>query len=132
VGSTSIAKVRAYAAAYGLSFFSAAQACIAETGLLPAKARSGLAEFCGTIEAGRHFTGDLADVVQMIIEKSGLIRALEAENTVAENAKTLMLTERKSGIGQTNVRQRLMLHYEENYVFEIEQDKGISKVRIEL
>jgi sensor histidine kinase YesM len=51
---------------------------------------------------------------------------------VAENAKTLMLTERKSGIGQTNVRQRLMLHYEENYVFEIEQDKGIYKVRIEL
>ncbi|MBR3234735.1 MAG: UvrD-helicase domain-containing protein [Atopobiaceae bacterium] len=87
VGSTSIAKVRAYAAAYGLSFFSAAQACIAETGLLPAKARSGLAEFCGTIEAGRHFTGDLADVVQMTIEKSGLIRALEAENTVEADAR---------------------------------------------
>ncbi|MBP3894159.1 MAG: UvrD-helicase domain-containing protein [Atopobiaceae bacterium] len=87
VGTTSIAKVRAYAASYGISFFSAAQACIAETGLLPAKARNGLSEFCGAIEAGRHYAGDLADVVRMIVEKAGLIRALEAENTVEADAR---------------------------------------------
>lgn len=87
VGTTSIAKVRAYAAAYGLSFFSAAQACIAETGLLAAKARGGLAEFCGAVEAGRHYAGDLADVVQMIVEKAGLLRALEAEGTVEADAR---------------------------------------------
>lgn len=57
----------------------------------------------------------------------------EAENTVAENARLLApVTEKKSGIGQINVQQRLMLHYGENYVFEIEQDKGIYKVKIEL
>ena len=87
IGTTSVAKVRAYAAAYGTSFFSAAQACIAETGLLPTKARNGLAEFCGAVEAGRHYAGDLADVVQMIVEKAGLIRALEAENTVEADAR---------------------------------------------
>ena len=87
VGTTSIAKVRAYAAANGISFFSAAQACIAETGILPAKARNGLSEFCGAVEAGRHYAGDLADVVQMIVEKAGLIRALEAENTVEADAR---------------------------------------------
>ncbi len=87
VGSTSIAKVRAYAASYGISFFSAAQACIAETGLLPSKARSGLTEFCAAVEAGRHYDGDLADVVQMIVEKAGLIRAYEAENTVEADAR---------------------------------------------
>ncbi len=87
VGTTSIAKVRAYAAAYGISFFSAAQACIAETGLLPSKARSGLTEFCSAVEAGRHYDGDLADVVQMIVEKAGLIRAYEAENTVEADAR---------------------------------------------
>ena len=70
--------------------------------------------------------------VHVKVQQAGNKFRFEAENTVAENAKTLMLTERKSGIGQTNVRQRLMLHYEENYVFEIEQDKGIYKVRIEL
>ncbi len=87
IGTTSINKVRAYAAAYGLSFFSAAQACIAETGLLPAKARNGLGEFCGVVEAGRHYAGDLADVVQAIVEKAGLIRSLEAENTVEADAR---------------------------------------------
>ena len=40
--------------------------------------------------------------------------------------------EKKSGIGQINVQQRLMLHYGENYVFEIEQNKEIYKVKIEL
>ena len=39
---------------------------------------------------------------------------------------------RKSGIGQMNVQQRLMLHYGESYVFDIEQDNNIYKVRIEL
>ena len=87
VGSTSIAKVRAYAASYGISFFSAAQACIAETGLLPSTARHGLTEFCAAVEAGRHYDGDLADVVQMIVEKAGLIRAYEAENTVEADAR---------------------------------------------
>lgn len=58
-----------------------------------------------------------------------------AENTVAENAKSLLPVvkdEKKSGIGLMNVQQRLMLHYGENYVFEIEQDTGIYKVKIEL
>ena len=82
VGTTSIAKVRAYAASYGISFFSAAQACIAETGLLPSKARNGLAEFCGGHRGGRALSGDLADVVEAIVDKAGLIRALEAEHTV--------------------------------------------------
>ena len=87
VGSSSIAKVRAYATAYELSFFEAAQACIAEAGLLPAKARNGLSDFCSVIEAGRHYEGDLADVVQMIVDKAGLIRAYEAENTVEADAR---------------------------------------------
>ena len=87
IGTTSINKIRAYATAYGLSFFSAAQACIAEAGMLPAKARNGLTEFCGVIEAGRHINGDLQDVVQAIIDRAGLIKAYEAENTVEADAR---------------------------------------------
>ena len=71
--------------------------------------------------------------VHVRVQQAGNKFRFEAENTVAENAKPLVLaSERKSGIGQTNVQQRLMLHYGESYVFEIEQDKGIYKVRIEL
>ncbi len=87
VGTTSIAKIRAYAAEYGLSFFSAAQACIAEPGLMGAKARAGLAEFCGAVEAGRHLDGELSKVVEAIVDRAGLIRAYEAENTVEADAR---------------------------------------------
>ena len=87
IGTSSINKIRAYATAYGLSFFSAAQACIAEGGLLPAKARRGLTEFCETIETGRHINGELSDVVQAIVDRAGLIRAYEAENSVEADAR---------------------------------------------
>ena len=59
--------------------------------------------------------------------------SFEAVNTIAENINPMALvTEEKSGIGLKNVQQRLMLHYAENYVFDIEQNKGIYKVKIEL
>ena len=72
--------------------------------------------------------------VHVKVQQSGNKFRFEAENTVAENAKTLVpVTEpKKSGIGQVNVQQRLMLHYGEEYVFDIDQDKGIYKVKIEL
>ena len=72
--------------------------------------------------------------VHVKVQQSGNTFRFVAENTVAENAKPLVIFSegKKSGIGQNNVRQRLMLHYGENYVFDIEQDKGIYKVKIEL
>ena len=72
--------------------------------------------------------------VHVKVQQSGNTFRFVAENTVAENAKPLVIFSegKKSGIGQNNVRQRLMLHYGENYVFDIEQDKGTYKVKIEL
>ena len=95
VGTTSINKIRELATDEGISFFSACQMAIAETGLLGAKVRSALAEFTGVIEASRHFTGELADVVEAIVDRARLIRALEAEHSVEadgriENIKEFM------------------------------------------
>ena len=87
IGTTSINKIRELAADEGISFFSACELAIAETGLLGAKVRSALAEFTGVIEAGRHFTGELADVVDAIVDRSGLIRALEAEHSVEADGR---------------------------------------------
>ena len=87
IGSTSIAKISGYAVQNGISFFSAAQACIAEEGLLGAKVRNALAEWCGAIERGRHVTGELADVVEAIVDSVGLIKALEAEHTVEADGR---------------------------------------------
>lgn len=87
IGSTSISKIRAYAAENRLSFFSACEACIAEQGLLSPKVRNALSEFTGTIEAGRHMTGEFSDVVEAIVERSGLVRALEAEHSVEADSR---------------------------------------------
>lgn len=54
-----------------------------------------------------------------------------AQNTIAQNAMTFVTgAEKKSGIGQRNVRQRLMLHYTDSYVFDIEQTDKTYKVTI--
>ena len=95
IGTTSVNRIRQLAADEGISFFSACEMAVAETGLLGAKVRSALAEFCGVIEAGRHLTGELADVVDAIVDRSGLVRALEAEHSVEadgriENIKEFM------------------------------------------
>ena len=73
--------------------------------------------------------------VHIVMRQSGEKFSFEAENTIAQNAVPLPVpanTEKKSGIGLKNVRQRLMLHYGEDYIFDIQQDKGIYKVKIEL
>lgn len=87
LGTTSVNRIRAYAAERGISFFSAAEACVTEPGVLSAKARNSLAGFTNAIEAARHFDGDLADVVQMIIDRTGLIQALEAEQTMEADGR---------------------------------------------
>jgi DNA helicase-2/ATP-dependent DNA helicase PcrA len=87
IGSTSINKIRTYAAENRISFFAACEACIAEQGLLSPKVRNALSEFTGTIEAGRHMTGELSDVVEAIIDRSGLIRVLEAEHSVEADSR---------------------------------------------
>ena len=58
-----------------------------------------------------------------------------AQNTIASNAVVHSLGVKegeKSGIGLKNVRQRLALHYAEEFVFDIEQTEKLYKVTIEI
>jgi len=87
IGTTSVRKVQGYAVEHGLSFVDAAQLCVAETGLLSAKVRGSLGEFCSIIEAGRHMTGELRDVVEAIIDRTGLIQSLRAENSLEADGR---------------------------------------------
>ena len=73
--------------------------------------------------------------VHISIKQSGNGFCFVAENSVATNA--VLFTgnggaAKKSGIGQKNVQQRLMLHYGESYNFDIKQDNETYKVKIEL
>ncbi|MDO4537986.1 MAG: UvrD-helicase domain-containing protein [Coriobacteriales bacterium] len=87
IGATSIGRIEAYAASNGLSFFAAAQACIAEPGVLGGRARNSLAEWTGVIERARHFSGDLLEVVKAIVDGAGLIQAYEAEHSVEADGR---------------------------------------------
>ena len=73
--------------------------------------------------------------VHISIQQSGNGFCFVAENSVASNSLPFVgngTEEKKSGIGQKNVQQRLMLHYGESYNFDIKQDNGTYKVKIEL
>ena len=87
IGAASIAKIDNFAATNGLSFFSAAQECIAEQALLGGRARGALAQWCSLIERSRHISGDLSEVVKHIVDESGLLDALAAEHTVEADGR---------------------------------------------
>ena len=73
--------------------------------------------------------------VRISITQKGNQFRFEAENTIAQNALPIIGNGgevKKSGIGQKNVQQRLMLHYGDDYIFDIQQDNEIYKVKIEL
>ena len=81
IGSTSVAKLPQLAANEGVSFYAACQQGICEAGLFSPKVRQALGDFCDVIESGRRVSGELAQVVDAIVTKAGLIRALEAEHS---------------------------------------------------
>ena len=87
IGATSVQKIQTYALYNGLSFFSACEACVMEESLLTAKVRNALVEFTSAIEHGRHIDGELDEVVEAIVDRSGLIRALEAEHTIEADGR---------------------------------------------
>ncbi len=80
IGETSVARIDSLRTGRGLSFVDACRLGITDDGLRPA-VRKSLAEFVGIIDECRAFEGDLRPLVEMIIDKSGLVRALELENT---------------------------------------------------
>ena len=81
VGSTSVGRLRAWAVEHGCSLFAASRAAVAGEGAVSGKARRGLQEFCDAVEAGRSLDGELADVVEAIVDRAGIVRAYEAEGT---------------------------------------------------
>ena len=87
IGSTSVTKIQSYALTHGMPFLAACQACVAEEGLLTAKVRNALGQFTSVIERARAKSGELARVVESIIDDAGLISALEAEHTVEADGR---------------------------------------------
>lgn len=95
IGSTSIAKIEELARENACSFFQACELACAETGLFSAKVRTALATFVNLVREGRRMDGELKDVVDAIVDKSGLVQSFRAEGTMeaesrAENIQEFM------------------------------------------
>lgn len=95
IGSTSIAKIEELARENACSFFQACELACAETGLFSAKVRTALASFVNLVREGRRMDGELKDVVDAIVDRSGLVQSFRAEGTMeaesrAENIQEFM------------------------------------------
>lgn len=80
IGKTTIERIEQFAREMGMTFMEGAELAIVDPELR-ASARQAIGEFVGLINEARTYGGDLRKVIEMIIDKSGLIGALQAENT---------------------------------------------------
>ena len=82
IGSTSIEKIEQLARENGCSFFQACELACAETGRFTAKVRTALGSFVNIVREGRRMDGELKDVVDAIVDRTGLVQAFRAEGTM--------------------------------------------------
>ena len=87
IGSTSIQKIEQLARDNRCSFFQACEIACAETGMFSAKVRNGLSSFVALVREGRRMDGELKDVVEMIVGKTGLLQAFRAEGTMESESR---------------------------------------------
>ena len=87
IGSTSIQKIEQLARDNRCSFFQACEIATAETGMFSAKVRNGLSSFVALVREGRRMDGELKDVVEMIVNKTGLLQAFRAEGTMESESR---------------------------------------------
>lgn len=88
IGSTSIQKIEQLARDNRCSFFQACEIATAETGMFSAKVRNGLSSFVSLVREGRRMDGELKDVVEMIVDKTGLLQAFRAEGTMESESRS--------------------------------------------
>ena len=87
IGSTSIQKIEQLARDNRCSFFQACEIATAETGMFSAKVRNGLSSFVALVREGRRMDGELKDVVEMIVDRTGLLQAFRAEGTMESESR---------------------------------------------
>lgn len=80
IGDKTIARLDSIARQAGVSFMEAARLASADESFTP-HLRRALLDFCNIFDEARTFEGELRDVIEAIVDKTGLISALKAEGT---------------------------------------------------
>ena len=80
VGKTTIEYIQQQARQLGTTFMAAAELSVADENLRPASRRA-IGEFVQIVREAADYSGDLRKVIEMIIDKTGLIQALQNERS---------------------------------------------------
>ncbi|MEA5019099.1 MAG: UvrD-helicase domain-containing protein [Gordonibacter sp.] len=80
VGKTTVERIEQFGREMDMTFMEAAELAIVDPELR-ASARNAIAEFVGLIKEAQTYGGELRKIIEMIVDKSRLIAALQAENT---------------------------------------------------
>ena len=80
IGKTTIVRIDQYGREMNMPFLTAAELAVVDPDIR-ASTRNAVGEFIQVIKDGATYVGDLRKVVEMIIDKAGLIRALQDEGT---------------------------------------------------
>jgi DNA helicase-2/ATP-dependent DNA helicase PcrA len=86
IGDKTMARLDSVARQQGCTFMEAVQLAASDDAFTP-RVRSALASFSGIFEDARMLSGDLRDVVEAIVEKTGLVDALRTTHTDEANAR---------------------------------------------
>ncbi len=91
VGDTSVAKIDALAAAWGVTFFEALGQCGAAG--VTGRSAAGIGQFLGLIQSVSALRASPAQVLQELLERSGYLEALREEKTVESDGRLENLAE---------------------------------------
>ena len=80
VGKTTVERIEQFGREMDMPFLEAAELAVVDPDIRPA-ARRAVGEFLSLVHEAQSYAGDLRKVIEMVIDKSGLIGALQAENT---------------------------------------------------
>ena len=72
IGNTTIEHIRTVAAVNRCTFLQAAELCMLDEGIRP-NTRKAIAEFVGIVHEAQQYSGDLRKVIEMIVDKAGII-----------------------------------------------------------
>ncbi len=80
VGKTTVERIEQFGREMGMTFMEAAELAIADSELR-ASVRTSIAEFVGLFKEAQTYGGELRKVIEMVVDKSGLVSSLQAEGT---------------------------------------------------
>ncbi len=115
IGKTTVQNIENRAAVENITFLDAVQESIADESF-STRTRNGLAQFDTLIRTARSYRGSMRDVVEMIVEQTGMIQAFESQRTPEAQSRV------------ENIREffGVVQEFEEQHMYDIEDEDDLA------